>query len=251
MEQIPSNTPVMESKPGPAGWFAVWMKVITKPNEQTFAEITESPEATSKTAYIWVFIAGTISGIFQALIQGVNGFTGNVTAPQIPGLEQYMPPAGVPGEPGAVAMSLVISLCISPLVGLLSMLFFAIGVAITQWIAKLFGGTGNFEKLSYAWAAISLPYTLITSVLSLLGLIPFVGYCTAVISLLLVFYILYLQIIAVKVVNRFGWGPAIGSVLIPAFVVIFACGCLVVGILSLLGPAIGDVFSGINQSLAP
>jgi hypothetical protein len=248
MEQIPSNTPVMESKPGPAGWLAVWMKAVTKPSEQTYIEISESPDAKMQTAFIWAFIAGTISGIVQAIIQAIYGLTG--AGPQFPGLEQYMPATGS-GEPGSAAMSLVISICLSPLFGLLSVLFFAIGIGITQWIAKLFGGTGTFEKLAYVSAAISVPFTLVSAVLTLFGAIPFVGLCFNIISLIASFYVLYLQITAVKAVNRFGWGGAIGAVLIPAFVIIFACGCLVVGVLALLGPAIGDVFSGINQSLAP
>lgn len=243
MEQIPSNTPVMESKPGPAGWFAVWMKVITKPNEQTFIEITESPNATLSTAFIWVFIAGVISGIFGAIRQAFYSFSGGV--PQIPGLEQYMPATG---DTGSTATSLVFLLCASPF---LAMLGFAIIVAITQWIAKLFKGSGNFEKLAYAWAAISLPMTLVSSFLSLLGLIPFVGYCTGALSLILFFYYLYLEITAVKAVNRFAWGPAFASVLIPIFVVFCVCFCVIFAGSLIFGAAIGSVFSDINQSLAP
>jgi hypothetical protein len=246
MEQIPSNTPVMESRPGPAGWFAIWIKAATKPSEQTFVEISESPDARMQTAFIWVFIAGTISGIVQAIIQAAYAAMG--ITPQIPGLEQF---SQQPGDGGFAIGSLVGGICASPLVGLLSVLFFAIGIAITQWIAKLFGGTGTFEKLAYTSAAISVPFTIITSVLTLLGVIPFVSICTSIISLILSFYVLYLQIMAVKAVNRFAWGPAIGAVLIPGLVILFLCGCLVIGVLTLLGPAIGDVFSGINQSLAP
>jgi hypothetical protein len=248
MEQTPSNTPVpvMESKPGPAGWLAVWIKAVTKPSEQTYIEISESPDARMQTAFIWVFIAGTISGIAQAILRAAYAAMG--TTPQIPGLEQF---SQQPGDGGTAIGSLVGGICASPLVGLLSVLFFAIGIAITQWIAKLFGGTGNFEKLAYTTAAISVPFTLITSVLTLIGVIPFVGICTGIISLILSLYILYLQITAVKAVNRFGWGPAVGAVLIPVLVVLFVCGCLTIAILTLLGPAIGDVFSGINQSLAP
>jgi hypothetical protein len=243
MEQIPSNTPVMESKPGPAGWLAVWIKAVTKPNEQTFVEITESPNATLTTAFIWVFIAGVVSGIFQAIRQAFYSFNGG--APQIPGFEQYMPATG---DTGVTATSLIITLCASPF---FAMLGFAIVVAITQWIAKLFKGTGNFEKLAYAWAAISLPLTLVTSFLSLLGLIPVVGYCTGVLSLILFFYYLYLEITAVKAVNRFAWGPAVASVLIPIVVVFSVCFCVIFAGALIFGAAIGDVFSGINQSLAP
>jgi hypothetical protein len=66
-------------------------------------------------------------------------------------------------------------------------------------------------------------------VLTVLGTVPYVNYCTGIVSLLLSLYILYIQITAVKAVNRFGWGPAAGSVLIPAFVIIFICGCLAFG----------------------
>lgn len=250
MDQMPSNTPVMEAKPGPAGWLQVWIKAFTKPSEQTFIEITEGPEAVAKTAYIWIFIAGTISGVVQAFVRGI--YTAMGTAPQlpIPGLEQYIPQT-TSGDPGSAIGSIVGGLCAAPIAGLVSVLFFAIGVAITQWIAKLFGGTGTYEKLAYATAAISLPYTLVVSVMSLLGAIPFVGLCTGLLSLGLAFYVLYLQIAAVKAVNTFGWGAAAGSVLIPGFVVLLFCGCLVIGGLMLLGPMIGEVFSGINQGLVP
>jgi len=250
MDQMPSNTPVLESKPGPAGWLQVWMKAFTKPSEQTFIELTAGPEAVAKTAYIWIFIAGTVSGVIQAIMRGIYSAMGISPQIPIPGLEQYIPQTAS-GDPGAIVGTIVGGLCAAPFAGLISVLFFAIGVAITQWIAKLFGGTGSYEKLAYAVAAISFPYSIITAVLSLLGAIPFVGYCTGLISLGLVFYVLYLQITAVKAVNRFGWGAAAGSVLIPGFVVLFFCGCVVIGGLMLLGPMIGEVFSGINQGLVP
>ena len=92
MEQMPSNTPVMESKPGPAGWLPVWIKAVTKPYEQTFVDITEHPDVSSKTAYIWVFIAGTISGIIQAFSTTIRMASGvGSQLQQIPGLEQYLP----------------------------------------------------------------------------------------------------------------------------------------------------------------
>ncbi|NWF62745.1 MAG: YIP1 family protein [Chloroflexi bacterium] len=251
MEQIPSNTPVMESKPGVAGWFQVWTKVFTKPSEQTFIEITDSPDAVAKTAYIWVFIAGTISGIFQAIIRAIYSAMGVTQQIPIPGFEEYMPQAAPAGDVGSVLASLVGGICAAPLAGLLSILFFAIGVAIVQWIAKLFGGVGSYGKLAYAFGAISLPLTLVTSILSLLGAIPFVGICTGILSFGLSIFAIYLQIAGVKAVNRFGWGQAAGSVLIPFFVVLFFCGCVVIGGLMLLGPVIGDVFGQINQGLAP
>ncbi|MBN8582309.1 MAG: hypothetical protein J0L96_16710, partial [Anaerolineae bacterium] len=60
MEQMPSNTPIGVSKPGPAGWIQTWIMAVTKPNEQTFIEISESPDAKIQTALIWAVIAGLI-----------------------------------------------------------------------------------------------------------------------------------------------------------------------------------------------
>jgi hypothetical protein len=82
-----------------------------------------------------------------------------------------------------------------------------------------------------------------------LNVVPYLNICTGLISFGLSIYAIYLQITAVKAVNRFGWGAAAGSVLLPGFVIAFVCGCLVVVTLMLLGPMIGNVFSGINQSL--
>ncbi len=242
MEQMPSNMPIMESKPGPAGWLPVWIKAVSKPNEQTFVEITEQPDAVSRMAFIWVFIAGTVSGIFQAILQTIYAATG--TTPQIPGFEQYMPSGG--GDASAIGITLIISLCLSPVIGVVSVIFFAIGTAIVQWIAKLSGGVGSFDKLAYALAAITVPFTLISSVLALFTAIPFVGACFGILSLGLGIYAIVLQVMAVKGVNRFGWGAAIGSVFIPGLVVfIFLC-CIVFAGAALLAPVIGNVFEGLQ-----
>jgi len=242
MNQMPSNAPIMESKPGPAGWLPVWTKVVTRPSENTFIEITESPDAQSKTAFLWVFLAGTLSTLVTGLIQMLLLAVG-VTPQVTPGMEQFS------GYSGVLGTSLVSTLCAAPIAGAVSVVFFAIGVAIIQWIAKMFGGVGIFDKLAYAVAAISVPVSLVTMILTPFSIVPYLNICTGLLSAGVGLYAFYLQVLAVKAVNRFGWGAAIGSVIIPGLVILFVCGCLVVAGLMLLGPAIGNVFSSINQSL--
>jgi Flp pilus assembly pilin Flp len=243
------NTPVAPPQPaGPAGWLPVWIKALTKPKEQTFVDITEHPDAKARTAYIWAFIAGTLSGIIQAFATAIMSATGaGSPLQQIPGLEQYIPQTT--GGGGGIGAALIGGLCASPLVGLISVLLFALVVAIIQWIAKLFGGTGSYEKLLYAFAAITVPFTIVSSVLALLSAIPFVGICTGIISFGLSIYAIVLEVMAVKAVNRFGWGQAAGSVLIPFVIVLVICACVVIAGLMLLGPMIGNVFSEVNQGL--
>lgn len=110
----------------------------------------------------------------------------------------------------------------------------------------MFGGVGTFEKLAYALAAITVPVTLVTSVLALLNAIPFIGICTGIISMFIGLYALVLEILAVKAVNRFGLGAAVGSVLIPALVLVAVCVCVVVASMAALAPLMGNVF---EQSL--
>lgn len=233
------NTPIMPSssrEPGSAGWLSVWIRAVTQPNEQTFIDITDHPDALPKTAYIWIFLVGTLSMIVSGVIQAALGA------------------AGVGGQSGegmgaVIGGSVIGAICISPVAGALSVLFFALGVAIMQWVAKLFGGTGSYDKLVYAMAAISVPVTLVSMLLVPFNAVPFLNICTGLLSIGLSFYALFLQVVAIKAVNRFGWGQAAGSVLLPGLTILIVCGCIVIGGLMLMGPMIGDVFSEINQSL--
>ena len=242
MEQFPSNSPMVEPAPGVSGWLPVWIKAVTKPNEQTFIEIISGPEATSKTAFIWVFIAGTLSGLVSGLIQLVLRTAGV----QSQGFEQFSGAAG-----RGIGASLGVSICGAPVAGLLSVIFFAIGVAIIQWIAKLFGGTGTFEKLAYGLASISVPVTLVAMFLTPLSAVPYLGICTGLLSAGIGLYALFLQITAVKAVNGFGWGPAIGSVLLPGLAIGLLCACVVGVSMALLGPKIAEIFTQIQQGITP
>jgi hypothetical protein len=104
--------------------------------------------------------------------------------------------------------------------------------------------------LVYAFAAISVPVTLVSSILSPFSAIPVLGICIGIVSLVIALYTIVLQVMAVKGVNNFGWGQALGSVFIPG--IVLAC-CFVVpsviAVMRLLGPKIGDTFSTINNSL--
>jgi hypothetical protein len=224
MEQMPSNTPVMESKPGPAGWFQIWMKVVTKPSEQTFLEISESPEAKIQTALIWAAIGGFIAGIGGGLGSALRMlFQSGGSTDSMGTLIGY-----ICGFPIGLAIITPISLALS--------------TALFQWIAKLLGGTGSYEKLIYSVAAVNVPVSIVSAVISLLSGIPVVGTCISLFSFLLSIYVLVLNIMAVKTVNRFGWGQAAGAVLIPAFVIGIFCACIVFGGMMILGPALGNSF---------
>jgi hypothetical protein len=94
-----------------------------------------------------------------------------------------------------------------------------------------------------------VPFTLVSSLLTPFSGIPVVGICTGLASILFGLYALVLEIMAVKGVNKFGWGEAIGSLFLPGIVLVCCLSIFTIAALRLLGPAIGDTFSSINNSL--
>lgn len=242
-----SNAPLSSESAGSAGvagWFSTWMTAVTKPNEQTFATLAEHPDAkTNSRALTWVFLAGTISalisGVFQAILQQA-GF-----ASQTPGLSDLF---GGDAQRG-VAFTFGVAICSAPVGGAIATLFFAIFVGITQWVAKMFKGTGTFSQLAYTMAAVSVPFTLISSILTPFSAIQYVGICIGLVSGLLGLYAIVLEIMAIKGVNKFGWGQAAGSLFLPGIVLACCIAIPIIGAMSMLGPAIGDTFSTINNSL--
>ena len=226
-----SNAPTPSSG-GSKSFFQVWIDALTKPSEETFAEIASSPNAKATTAYIWVFVTALIELFFSFLINGAlvrrafeqQGFGGSL-----------------PG--GGVGIALVGAVCGGPIFAVVITIFFAIGAALIQWIAKMFGGKGTNDQLTYSFGAIAAPFYLISTVFVLLGAIPYVGYCFSNLLGLAGLYVLVLEIMAVKGVNQFGWGEAIGSVFIPIVVVFIVCCCLG----AIASAAFGAAFKGLLQ----
>ena len=236
------NAPMSPMPSGPTPFYQVWMNALTKPNEQTFADMANSGNAKATTAYLWVFVASLIQIFFSALVQSAM-------------MRQMFDQFGSGGSFGDVGIGarLIGAICGAPIGAVIVTLFFAIGVFIVQWIAKMFGGKGTADQLAYVMASITAPYSIIAGILTLLAAIPYVGLCFNLILGIAGIYILVLEVIAVKGVNQFGWGAAIGSVFIPGLVIGLLCGCLaavgIIGVMRFLGPKIGNTFSTISSSL--
>lgn len=232
------NAPMLPPPAGVSAWLSTWREALTRPSDQTFARIASSPQAKSTTAFLWIFLGSLLNFFLASLVQGavIRQMLQNSDL----GVDQFG--AG----PGG---GLVTAICGAPIAAIFSVIAFAIFVGVVQLVAKMFGGRGTFDQLAYAIAAILTPFYLVSGFLALLGAIPYVGLCFGLVSLVAVLYVIALEVMAVKGVNQFGWGEAIGSYFLPGLV--FAC-CIAVGIFGmaqLLGPRISDVFDSINQSL--
>lgn len=228
--------------PPSQGAFPVWSKVFTKPSEQTFVEITEHPEAKARAAYIWVFLAGTLSGLINSLTQFVIGLIG---------LQQAAPEFGqLPGASGMLGTAgLIGAICGAPIAGVFSVLGFAIGVSIVHVTARFFGGQGSFDRLAYAFGAIAVPFSVISAFMVPLNAIPFVAFCTLPVLIVLGLYVLFLEVTAIKAVHRFSWGEAAAALLLPTILIAMLCGLLVLVGMRVLGPSINEIFQQLQQGV--
>jgi hypothetical protein len=229
--------------PPPAGvsaWLSTWREAITRPNEQTFARIAQSPQAKSTTALLWIFLTSLLSSFLASLVQGV--MVRQLLQNSDFGVDQFGAGAANP---------LVATICGAPIAAVISTVLFAVFVGIVQLVAKMFGGRGTFDQLAYAIGAIVAPFYLVSGLLTLLSAIPYVGLCFGLLSLVALLYVVALEVTAVKGVNQFGWGQAAGSVLLPLLGFFCCLAAVVAGLVSVLGPVFQDVIDQINPTLVP
>lgn len=222
-----SNEPVTPEGGPEMSLVDTWIAAFTKPNEGTFSRIVAQPSATVSKAFLWVFVASLITSFASLIAQAVN-FGGGMGL-----LRQYLPPEIARDLPlgSAPAFGVGTVICGTPVAAVFAVIGFAIGVALIQWVAKLFGGTGTFEKLAYAFSAITVPYSVVAAVLLIIGIIPFVGILTGLISFALSIYVIVLEVFAVKAVNRLDTGKAVGAVLLPVLAIfLIVCCCIALGV---------------------
>lgn len=234
-----SNEPIVPGSEPEMSLVDTWMAAFTKPRAETYARIAAQPGASATKAFLWVFLASLLTSIVSA-VASLGG--------QMETFRQMLPPEIANQLPAGADASFGIGtlICGAPIGAVFAVLFFAIGTALIQWVAKLFGGTGTFDKLAYAFSSIFVPYSVIASVLTLLSIIPFVGILTGLIGFALWIYSIVLGVLAVKAVDRLDTGKAAGAVLLPGVVIAFVICCCIIAGVSFLVPVMGETFQGIN-----
>jgi hypothetical protein len=232
----PSNAPMLPPPSGVSGWVSVWRDALTRPSEQTFARIAQSPNAKLTTAFLWIFLGSLVSSLLAIPAQS-----------QL--MEQMMRSMNLEGQGIPTAGGgLMTAICGAPVGALISVVMFAIVVGIVQLLARMFGGRGTFDQLAYAIAAIVTPFYLVSGVLGLLSAIPAVGFCFGLLGLAAAIYVLVLEVMAVKGVNQFGWGQALASMLLPVIAIACCCSVAVAAMFQALGP---EFWEGLAPMLTP
>jgi hypothetical protein len=230
----PTNAPMLPPPSGVSEWFSVWRDAITRPSDQTFARIAQSPSAKLTTALLWVFLGSLINFFLVSLVQGAL-------------IRQMMQNSDFGGQefPAAAGGGLITAICGAPIGAIIQTVLFAIVIGIVQFLAKMFGGRGTFEQLAYSIAAIVTPFYFVSGLITLLSAIPFAGFCFGILGFGLALYVLVLQVMAVKGVNQFGWGPAIGSLLLPVLAIACCVSVVLGAIFSVVAPEMMEMFETI------
>lgn len=201
-------------------WSETWIRALTSPSVETYAEIASDPNAGQRRAYTWIIVSSLIGYILSFIVGGALG-------------------TGVFGAYGEDMGSLFIAFSCGILIVIFASVFgIMINAGISQLIASLLGGTGTYDKLLYGFAAYSAPLALITYILSS---IPFVN-CLAV---PLGLYAIILNVTAIKAVHQFSWGRAVASSVAILALLLALAGCVAVVVLGLLGPTIETLFTDI------
>jgi len=226
-EQIPPiPVPTGES----LSWSQVWVRALTRPTVENYEEIVADSNVSASKAYTWVFLSTLISFAISILVQllfiGISSLGSRDTANTSSAFGGYV----------------LFLFCGTPVAAAVSILGLMITTGITQAIARALGGTGTYTKLAYALAAYLAPLTLVSTVI---GLVPIVNLLAYPLGL----YGIVLNVIAVKAVNGFGWGKAFASSVLIFAAILVLVACVTIVILTLLGPAIGNVFSTIIQQI--
>ena len=242
-----SNTPMMAGNEPEMTLIETWMAVVTQPKVETFEKIAAQPSASTGKAVLWIFIASLVASFASLVAQAAS------IGSQMGGWQQFLPPEVAHEIPMDIAPSAGLGfgavICGTPVAAAFSVLMFLISTALIQWVAKLFGGTGSFEKLAYTFSAITVPYSVVSAVLTFVGIIPIIGILTGLLGFGLAIYVIVLEVMAIRAVNHLDTGKAIGSILLPGLVFgFFICCCFAIGAAA-MGPMIGEVFDSINQSL--
>jgi hypothetical protein len=120
---------------------------------------------------------------------------------------------------------------------------------LTYLGARIFGGKGDYTTQAYLNSLYYVPVLLISSVLSLLGVIPIAGGCiVGIVGLGLSIYQFILSVRSMMVVHDLSAGQAVGSLLIIPGTFLLIGICLIV-LLALSGPAVGNIFSNIISEI--
>lgn len=111
---------------------------------------------------------------------------------------------------------------------ILTPLIFFIAGGLQFLGARIFSGSGDFKSHLYLLALIQVPFTILGGVLSMVGLVSFMGFVTLPVGFVLSIYTLIITVRAVKAAHNLPTGRAVAGVFLLPIILTAILGCLLV-----------------------
>jgi hypothetical protein len=225
MSEYP-NEPMLPGSGPEMSLIDTWIDAFTKPREETYARIVAQPGASATKAFLWVFLASLLTSHRQPGRQFWRA-DGNASARccRLRSPTSCLQVRRCFGrDRNAASAERPLARCSQSSLLQLALLLYS------GWPSS-----SAVPALSTNWPTLfhpsSVPYSLVAAVLALLSMIPFVGILTGLISFAMSIYVIVLEVLAVKAVNRLDTGKAVGAVLLPALAIfLIVCCCLAIGL---------------------
>lgn len=224
MSQEPEPSVVSQAADS-LSWSEVWLRALTRPSVATFESLLQDPNATTQRAYIWI----AVSALIAYLVSLVLAFV--FVAAEDGMIVELIGSMAICGFCGAI---------IAPLLSVLALM---INAGLAHLCARALGGPGTYSQLAYAFSSYQAPLALISGVI-------FVVPCVRYLDIAIALYVIVLNVIAVQAVHRFSWGKSVFCAVIVPIVLVVIVACVIIAILTLIGPAVGNVFSTMIEELA-
>jgi hypothetical protein len=203
-EPIPLTPPAAHVRPVFYPWYQVWWMVWAHPNAESFSKITADPRFLRSRAYWWIGLTAFTTGFISSIVSSL------VTMP--------ISTANI-----IFYLGLMLLVAFIPFVAVLGV---SVAVAIYHGVARRFSGTGTSDQLLFSFAAIVAPQSLISSAISLISAIVYLGGILNWVSLLVSLYSFLLYVVAVQTAEKLSLGKAIATLLLPSLVIFGIFGCL-------------------------
>jgi len=199
--------------------FRSYMNAVTKPNVSTYE--AEIPRASWMRTLLGVAMVAIISFIVNLLFAGAAAAALAPLRQQLQG-QGYTGPDFLAGGGGGIVGA------IFALIG--AFITFFLGAGLLWLMAKMFGGTNsNFMTHSYL---LSLSYTPLRVISTVLSIIPFVGSLVALVAFL---YQIYSAGLSMQASQRMQPGRAQMAAFIPTIVgIVLGCLCFFVAAAALV-----------------
>lgn len=228
---IPEQLP----PPPPSIWLKIWYRAISEPYALAYQDLAR--RADMKTTYLWYALLYLVPCVLILALHVVDKLA-SADLGQILDFDL--------GLIGMVVMCLLSTVA--------SIATYSSMTALSNVIAKAFGGQGDFRRLMYCVVAYTIPVTIVLWILGIFVLVPCLAIPVILGGIGIILYSIVLNVIAIKAVHQIEtWQAVVSAIAAYALpMIVGACLTIVMFMIEYLmaGNRLSTVIAGVLTTLA-